>query len=85
MQTAHEILARIRWDKQFAAHADFEVGYYDRLEETILKTPFKDIRFPQDDHFSFEIVDDENNIHTIPYHRVKEIYRNGQLIWHRSS
>ncbi|MGD8639009.1 MAG: DUF504 domain-containing protein [Gammaproteobacteria bacterium] len=83
MDTAQEILNRIRWDAGFAAGASFEIGYYDRVQHTILKVKFKDIRFPEDNHFSFEITDDYEDIHTIPYHRVKEIYRNGRLIWHR--
>jgi uncharacterized protein (UPF0248 family) len=23
--------------------------------------------------------------HTIPLHRIREVYRNGQLIWHRDA
>jgi uncharacterized protein (UPF0248 family) len=83
MQTAHEMLNRIRWDSRFATGATFEIGYYDRVQNSILKVKFKDILFPEDDHFSFAITDDNDDIHTIPYHRVKEIYRNGRLIWCR--
>ena len=83
MQTAQDILNRIRWDKQFTADAEFKVGYYDRVDNAIIKIAFKDLRFPAGDHFSFEIVDDNEDVHSIPYHRVREIYRNGQLIWRR--
>jgi len=31
MKPIHEILNRIRWDREYA-RADFKVGYYDRLE-----------------------------------------------------
>jgi uncharacterized protein (UPF0248 family) len=82
MQPVQELLSRIRWDEHLAKD-EFEIGYYDRLEEEIIKVAFKEIRFPADDHFAFEVIDDEEEIHSIPYHRVKEIYQNGKLIWHR--
>ena len=84
MKTAQEILSRIRWDESFAKD-EFEIGYYDRLEHEIIRIGFKEIRFPKDDHFSFEVVDEDEDIHSIPYHRVKEIYQNGKLIWHREN
>lgn len=82
MKTAQQILSRIRWDESLAAD-EFEVGYYDRVEHEIIRVTFREINFPQDDHFSFEVVDENEDIHSIPYHRVKEIYQNGKLIWHR--
>ena len=73
---------RIRWDQGWAGD-DFEIGYYDRVERRVMIVPFKKISFPKDDHFSFEVIDKEGELHSVPYHRVKEIYRNGRLIWHR--
>jgi len=32
MPPIHELLSRIRWDKNFG-HARFELGYFDRCEE----------------------------------------------------
>lgn len=84
MQTAQEILSRIRWDENLAKD-EFVIGYYDRVEHEIIRVAFKEIHFPQDDHFSFEVVDEYEDIHSIPYHRVKEIYQNGKLIWHREN
>jgi len=84
MKTAQEILSRIRWDNNLA-NDEFVVGYFDRLEHEIIRVAFKEIHFPQDDHFSFEVVDEDENIHSIPYHRVKEIFQNGELIWHRDN
>ncbi|WP_455365581.1 DUF504 domain-containing protein [Kaarinaea lacus] len=82
MLTAQEILNQIRWDEHFA-NDEFVVGYYDRVEDRIVKVAFNEIRFPDDHHFLFEIVDEEGELRSIPYHRVREIYRNGRLIWHR--
>ncbi|WP_455219656.1 DUF504 domain-containing protein [Kaarinaea lacus] len=84
MKTAQEILSQIRWDEHLTADS-FIIGYYDRMEDTIIKVAFKEIRFPDDHHFMFEVIDEEGGLHSIPYHRVKEIYQDGRLIWHRNS
>lgn len=82
MTPVQEMLNRIHWDKNWA-NDEFEIGYYDRVEQEIIIVPFKEIIFPRDDHFSFDVIDHEGELHFVPYHRVKAIYRNGRLIWHR--
>lgn len=82
MQTAQDILNQIRWDERLATDS-FVVGYYDRVEDQIIRVAFKEIRFPEDHHFQFEIIDEEGELLSIPYHRVREVYQNGQLIWRR--
>jgi len=78
----HELLSRIRWDREFA-DADFVIGYYDRQGDTILQVPFSSLSFPAQEHFRFTLVDEEGAVHNIPYHRVREVFRDGKLIWHR--
>lgn len=78
----HEFLNRIRWDKKFA-QGQFEVGYYDRSEDKIIRIPFEDILFDPKDHFTITIIDSKCETHMVPYHRIKEIYKNGELVWHR--
>ena len=78
----HDLLNRIRWDKAFG-QADFVIGYYDRVAGVIIRVPLGDISFEAGDHFSFDLFDDEGVQHCIPLHRIKEVYRDGQLIWHR--
>ena len=82
MQPVQEILNRIRWDENWS-NDDFKIGDYDRLEDRIILVDFKKIIFPEGDHFSFELIDQEGELHSVPYHRVKAIYRNERLIWHR--
>jgi len=82
MKTAQEILSRIRWDENLDRE-EFEIGYFDRIENEIIRVAFRELRFPEDNHFSIEVVDENENIHSIPFHRVKDIYQNGELIWHR--
>jgi len=82
METAQDILNRIRWDEHLATD-EFVIGYYDRVEGQIIKVAFTEIRFPEDHHFQFELIDEDGELCSIPYHRVREIYQNGQLIWRR--
>lgn len=77
-----DLLARIRWDAAFS-QAQFVLGYFDRLERRIVLVPFSEVRFPSEARGVFELYDQEGVCHTIPYHRVKSVYRDGELIWHR--
>lgn len=78
----HELLNRIRWDTQYG-RAEFVIAYYDRKGGENLQVPFTEISFPEDDRFGFTLVDQEGAVHHIPYHRVREVYRNGERIWYR--
>jgi uncharacterized protein (UPF0248 family) len=62
---------------------EFTIGYFDRLEERIIVVPLVEVRFDPDDHFSFQLNDAAGEPLSIPLHRVCEVYRNGELIWHR--
>lgn len=77
-----DILTRIRWDHEFAK-GDFVIGYYDRVEDHIIKVPLREVYFDPDDHFDFQVLDNEGELYTVPFHRIKEVYKDGQLIWHR--
>lgn len=78
----HELLNKIRWDKDFGT-GDFAIGYYDRIKEKIIMVPLREVHFDPTDHSVFQVVDDDGEAHRIPLHRVKEVYKNGELIWHR--
>lgn len=82
MQPVQELLNRIRWDQDYAT-ADFEVGYYDRVENRVVRVPFQELSFPPDNHFAFELWDSNGELHHVPFHRVREIYRNRRCIWSR--
>ena len=49
----HELLSRIRWDETFG-QADFIIGYYDRVEDRIIRVPLRELYFEADDHFAFD-------------------------------
>lgn len=77
-----DLLNRIRWDPEFGK-SRFEIGYYDRVLKTIIRVPFNTLQFEPGDHFSFDLTDALGEVHSIPYHRVHEVYRDGHLIWNR--
>jgi len=45
--------------------------------------PLRELYFDPNDHFDFQLLDDEDELHNVPYHRIKQVYKDGQLIWHR--
>lgn len=78
----HELLNRIRWDAAFA-QAGFVIGYYDRVENKLIHVPISRVQLTPGDHFAFQVTDADGYTHEVPFHRVKEVYRNGALVWHR--
>ncbi len=78
----HELLNRIRWDPEFAK-GNFQLGYYDRTENRIIVVPLTLVSFPKDSPQTFQITDLEGKSHRIPFHRVREVYKDSQRIWHR--
>lgn len=79
----HQLLNRIRWDKEFA-RGRFEIGYWDRVTGQVQQVALKEISFPEGEHRSFELADESGEPRRIPFHRVREVYKNGQLIWRRT-
>lgn len=82
MQPLHQLLNRIRWDPRFRA-GKFAIGYFDRLERRIRVVPLERVAFPREDRFVFTLYDEEGELHRIPFHRVRRVYRDGRVIWER--
>ena len=82
MMPIHELLNRIRWDAGFGG-ADFKIGYYDRVEDDIFIIPMTRLHLDPDNHFSFGVYDDSAGLQRIPLHRIRQVYRNDELIWER--
>ena len=82
MLPIHQLVDRIRWDKAFA-DADFKIGFFDRPSHDVIYVPLKEIQFDQQDPYFFHFYDEEGEEHNVPLHRIKSVYRNGELIWHR--
>ena len=79
MQPIQALLNRIRWDPEFGKQA-FSLAYYDRL----INVALREISMDPQDHFSFQLIDEEGECHHIPLHRIKAVYKNGEVIWQRA-
>ncbi len=82
MMPIQELFNKIKWDREFG-EGYFEVGYYDRVIEDIVIVGFKELRMEDGDHFLFEITNHDGVVHSIPFHRVRKVYKDGQIIWER--
>ena len=82
MVPIHELLARIRWDPEFG-RARFVIAYLDHTKEALVRVPYERIALPEDHRFGFEALEDDGTRHSVLYHRVREVWRDGELIWSR--
>jgi uncharacterized protein (UPF0248 family) len=82
MVPLHELLNRIHWDPEFG-RGEFAVGYLDKVRHEVVHVPLSQVHQDSESHFSLEITDEEGVVHSVPYHRVKEVWKDGVLIWQR--
>lgn len=82
MMPIQDLLHRIQWDPVFG-QGRFEIGYYDRITRSIVRVPLRDIDFPPGEHFAFEATEEDGSVHRVPLHRVRAVWRDGELIWAR--
>jgi uncharacterized protein (UPF0248 family) len=82
MQPIHELLNRIHWDPEFG-QGEFELGIYDRVEDKVIRLPLHEIVRVPEEHNLFYYMDEECAEHSVPLHRIKAVYKNGEFIWHR--
>jgi uncharacterized protein (UPF0248 family) len=80
----HELLARIRWDPEFG-RGRFEIAYFDRENKHLVRLPLERTAMPPGDRFAFEAIEDDGSTHSVPYHRVRAVWRDGELIWSRGA
>jgi len=81
MKTIRQLLSRIRWDGEFG-RGTFEVGIYDRVVDSVEFHPLEELHLEQGNHFSFTICIN-GEVLTIPFHRIREVRKNGECIWNR--
>lgn len=82
MISIYTLLSRIRWDREFG-RGEFTIGYYDRVLDEIIRVPFSEIIFTSGNKKSIQLMDFDGIIQSIPLHRIKEVYKDNELIWHR--
>jgi uncharacterized protein (UPF0248 family) len=77
-----DLLHRIRWDPAFG-RGKFEIAYLDKRADRLERIPLEAVQFETDGGFGFEIPGVHGEERFIPFHRVREVYRDGELIWQR--
>jgi len=82
MTPIQDILHRIVWDPAFGS-GSFVIGYRDRLRERVVRIPFERVVLGEGSRFSFDVVGCDGVARMIPYHRVREVLRDGKVIWRR--
>ena len=82
MTPIQDLLNRILWDLDFG-NADFVIGYYDRVFKRMVRVSFERIRIERGQHFSFDLIGRDGEARMVPFHRVREVVRNKDLIWRR--
>ncbi|MEW6132060.1 MAG: DUF504 domain-containing protein [Pseudomonadota bacterium] len=82
MVPIHELLSRIRWDESLGK-SRFVIGYWDRMENRILHADLREIFRDRDNPGLFDFTDENGVSHSIPFHRVREVWQDGRLIWER--
>lgn len=83
MQPIQDLLHRIQWDADFG-RADFVIGYLDHVAHTIVRVPWTRVQFARGEHFSIDVQEEDGSVHMVPLHRLREVWRDGELIWRRA-
>jgi protein-L-isoaspartate(D-aspartate) O-methyltransferase len=84
MVPIHTLLQRIRWGAEFG-RAEFTIGYLDRVAHHLVTLPLARIELQLGNHFAFGAIEADGSRHEVPFHRVREVHRNSERIWHRET
>jgi uncharacterized protein (UPF0248 family) len=82
MLPIQDLLHRIRWDPEFG-RGRFELAYLDKVTDRLERVPLEAVHFEPGERFGFELIGGRGEERFIPYHRVREVYCDGRLIWKR--
>lgn len=82
VQPLHALLHRITWDAEFGK-GEFALGYYDRVLDEEIVVPFTSVALEADRKDTFTLTDPDGVTRRIPLHRVRAVYKNGQVVWKR--
>jgi uncharacterized protein (UPF0248 family) len=82
MVPIQDLLHRIRWDPAFG-RGRFEIAYVDRVADRLARVPLDAVRLDPAEPFGFEATGLDGEERFIPFHRVREVYRDDELIWSR--
>ncbi len=83
MVPIQELLARIRWDPEFG-RGEFVLGYLDHVNHDLRHVALRDAQPDPRNPSMLDIVDDQGRVISLPVHRIRQVLRNGEMIWQRS-
>jgi hypothetical protein len=63
--------------------ANREIGIFDRRERIIHRVALQSINFPERERPVFELMDEAGKLQRIPFHRAREVWKDGHIIWQR--
>jgi uncharacterized protein (UPF0248 family) len=78
-----DLLHRIQWDAEFGCGA-LEIGYVDRVAGGVVRVPLRDVRVEGGQLLIENLFEEDGSHAAIPLHRVREVWRDGRLIWQRA-
>lgn len=79
----HKLLSRIQWDPEFG-RGHFVLGYDDHVAGRLVFVELVDLKMDPANHSLFEVVDQDGETRSIPFHRVKQVFKDDTLIWERA-
>lgn len=82
MEPIRTLMNRIVWDREFGS-GDFEIGYYDRVADKIVRIGFAEMVIEPGNKDSFLALNADGVYQRIPLHRVRVVYRDNEIIWQR--
>ena len=82
MQPLEMLLDRIAWDPNFGRGGSFALGYQDRLAGGEVIVPLASVKVDTTAG-TISRTDDDGVVARVPLHRVRTVYKDGEIIWHR--
>ncbi len=73
-----DLLNKIRWDSKLKPE-EYTIVYFDRILEKSFEIPFTSISRQS----TFIVIKKDNQEVNIPLHRIKQVKRNGKVVWER--
>jgi len=77
-----DVLHRIQWDAAWRGRR-FEVGFLDRVAGMIMRVPFGELHLDGGARASLTVRDPDGSVLRIPLHRVRQVWRDGEIVWER--
>ncbi len=82
MQPIQELLARLRWDSRFAGRR-VVLAYWDRVARALVRANLREMQRDAVNPSLLDFVDADGVAHSVPLHRIREVWCDGESIWRR--